>query len=132
MKKYLSLKIFKPLDIVIIIIAGALVTASFYFTLTNRDAGATLIVTDTDGEWVYDLHTDTTIGGKGPLGVSVIIIQQGEAFFASSPCDNQICVHSYPIHTNANFIACLPNQVFIRIEAEEENSKISDLDIISY
>ncbi len=100
---------------------------------SNKKSGSHLIVTSPTEEYIYDLGSDKILGAQGPLGVSVITIHEGKAFFESSPCDNQICVLSHPISTNADFIACLPNQIFIRIEAEENNTNFEEpLDSIGY
>ncbi len=125
-------KLFKPLDYVIVFIAFTLVILSIRYTLTNKEEGAKLIVSNPETEWVYDLHANQTFGTQGPIGVSIISIQDGFAFFESSPCNNQICVHTNPIQHNAGFIACLPNQVFIRIESDKEQNNTETLDIVGY
>ncbi len=126
----------KPLDYLIVCIALILVALSLWATLFNQTPGANLIIYSLEGEWIYPLNSDTDLGVDGPLGISHIKIQNGEAFFESSPCDNQLCVLSHPVSSNAHFSACLPNQVFIRVEAEEnsslQQSSNESLDIIGY
>ncbi len=129
-------RLLKPLDYVILCIALLLVVLSLVSALQNKNPGARLIVTNSNTEWVYNLKEDATFGTQGTLGVSVITIENSTAFFNSSPCDNQICVHSRPIAHNGSFIACLPNQVFVRIESDEELKTLTEsnetLDIIGY
>ncbi len=132
MQKKIKLKV---LDYVIIFVAIAVVVFSLLNTLEQNTKGAQLIATSPQAEWIYDLNKDDTIAIEGPLGFSVITIQNGTAFFHSSPCDNQICVMSHPISNNANFTACLPNQIFIRIEGENtvtQQSPDQELDSIGY
>ncbi len=128
--------ILKPLDYLIVCIALFLVAFSIWQTLFNQVAGSNLIVYSLEGEWIYPLNSDTEFGVEGPLGVSHIKIQNGEALFESSPCDNQLCVLSHPISSNAHFSACLPNQVFIRVESQEkpspQQSSDETLDTIGY
>ncbi len=126
-------KIIKPIDYFIILTAIVLVIVSINMVFGDKRIGANVIISDPDEEWIYDLSNDQTFGVTGTIGVSRIAIKNGEAFFESSPCTNQICVMSNPIRHNAGFIACLPNQIFIRIEADEkENSSENTIDIIGY
>ncbi len=128
-------RLFKPLDFVIIAIALGLIVLSLFFTFSTREDGESLIVTTPDGDWVYALSDDVTIDSKGTLGNSVIVIDEGKAFFVSSPCDNQLCVHSNPIHSSSQFIACLPNQIFIRVESTEvdvSQALDDELDVIGF
>ena len=61
---------------------------------------------------------------EGILGESTIKIEDGFVFFENSPCPNKLCVNSSAISKNGDWIACLPNGVFARIEGEDENSEI--------
>ncbi len=136
MQKLKKESLLKPLDYVAVCIALLLVAISLYYMLSNRNTGARAILATTQGEWVYDLSSNVTFGAEGPLGVSIITLQDGHAFFVSSPCDNQICVQSHPIQHNGSFIACLPNQIFVRIESQDSpaflDSTEEALDIIGY
>ncbi len=118
LEKEHKIKLLKPIDYVIIGIALTLIFFSLVSTKKNINDEAKVILSSPEGEWVYPLDTNQTIGAHGTIGVSVITLENGTAFFASSPCDNQVCVLSHPVSSNASFIACLPNQVFLRIEAK--------------
>ncbi len=125
----------KLLDYIILIIALIAVFFLLRYTFTDRVFGSSLIATSLEGEWLYDLHTDQSFGINGPLGMSIITLQNGTAFFHSSPCDNQICVMAHPISLNNGFIACLPNQVFIRIKSQDSTQQTNTaegLDSIGY
>jgi hypothetical protein len=68
--------------------------------------------------WVYplDARKAVTVDARGPLGVSVIRISGGAAWFVSSPCKNKVCIEMGKIHTAGAWAACLPNKVMISIE----------------
>jgi len=51
----------------------------------------------------------------GPLGSSIIEVQDGRIRFVESPCRNQLCVHSGWLQNDAEFAACLPNLISITI-----------------
>jgi hypothetical protein len=51
----------------------------------------------------------------GPLGTSIIEVQDGRIRFAKSPCRNQLCVHSGWLQRDAEFTACLPNLISITV-----------------
>ena len=52
---------------------------------------------------------------KGPLGDSIIEVNDGRIRFVSSPCRNKMCVHSGWLQHDADFAACLPNLISITV-----------------
>ncbi len=79
-----------------------------------------------EGQFVYPMSTDRYFPARGPLGTSVITIRDGQAWFESSPCQNQICVQMGHQHEPGQWAACLPNRIFLRITARRE-----EVDVIS-
>jgi hypothetical protein len=47
----------------------------------------------------------------------VIEIGDGRARVLASPCTNQTCVASGTIHSRGQWIACLPNGIFVSVES---------------
>jgi hypothetical protein len=68
-------------------------------------------------EWIFPLDSDRTVAVPGPLGDTVVQIRRGQARVLSSPCPEKICVRSGAIARPGQWIACLPNRVFIDIQA---------------
>ena len=66
-------------------------------------------------QWIYPLDAQTTVQVSGPLGDTVVSIRDGSVRVLSSPCPEQICVKSGRISRPGQWIACLPNRVFISI-----------------
>ena len=93
--------------------------------------GSTLqfVIQGKDGSWVYPVNQTVTMDIPGPLGKTTVVLKDGKAHVVSSPCANQTCVGSPSIQKKGQWIACLPNAVFVRIELQgETQSKHADLD----
>ena len=110
----------KPIDYIIIVLFLAAAGFSLFYAVQHKEGKARLIVSDGKREWVYPLDTDRDIEARGVLGISRICIQNGQALFLDSPCDNRICVQSFPLSRNGDWAACLPNQIFIHVEGADE------------
>ena len=67
-------------------------------------------------EWIYPLKGDLTLEIPGPLGTTYVHIHDGEVAIESSPCPNQTCVAAGYVRLPGQWVACLPNQVFVRVE----------------
>lgn len=63
------------------------------------------------------MKADRRLQVQGPLGEELIQIANRQVFVVSSPCPNKICILQGKISRPGQWIACLPNKVFIRIEA---------------
>jgi len=68
------------------------------------------------GEWVFPLDQDRTLSVRGPLGDTVVELRGGQARVLSSPCTEKICVRTGAIARPGQWIACLPNRVFLDIQ----------------
>jgi len=52
---------------------------------------------------------------KGPLGNSIIEVNNGHIRFIKSPCNGKQCIHSGWLGKDGDFAACLPNLISITI-----------------
>ena len=120
----------KVADILLILL---FVVTIIYFSLNffakNKSPVKQVIIESGKNIWYYQVDKDKEIKVEGNLGESTIKIQDGFVSFENSPCPNKLCVLSSAISKNGQWIACLPNGVFVRIEVEDENT---ELDGISY
>lgn len=112
----------KILDIFIISISAAVTVAAFISAYKNSRGRAQLLVQTPYGIYAYDMAQDRTIEAKGELGISRIQIREGRARFLESPCPNKTCIQCAPISRAGEWIACLPNRVFIRIDADSDDT----------
>lgn len=110
---------FKPFDLIPLFIA-LLVTVSFsVYAYGYSNEGGELVIETADEQWVYPLDDDWTVEITGPLGITVIRIADDKAWVVSSPCRDKICTASAPISSTGQWIACMPNRVFLRIESTD-------------
>ena len=64
---------------------------------------------------VEQLDPDRRLEVSGPLGNSVIEIEEARVRFLESPCQGQQCVHSGWLEAAGELAACLPNRVIIQL-----------------
>lgn len=100
----------------ILVLFVSVTAASFLFLKTSENLEHRLVITSGEKEFIYPLDKNRVVEIKGNLGKSVIVIQDGRAFFKSSPCKNHVCVQTGAISMENEWAACLPNDIFIRIE----------------
>ncbi|HQC26631.1 MAG TPA: NusG domain II-containing protein [Treponemataceae bacterium] len=118
----------KRVDYCILILALGLCVFSFYMISSQKGQATQLVIESPEAVWKYPLEKDRIIKVQGSLGESIIEIQDKKAFFVDSACPNKTCVLSQPIEKKADWSACLPNRIFIRIDGSDE----SGLDAISF
>jgi len=112
----------KTIDILIIFLAAGLTFSSAYFTYLKPQNSQLVLIKGQDSEWVFPLNADETVVVQGPLGNTVVRIENNGVYVESSPCQNQTCVAAGILRRHGNWAVCLPNNVFVMIEgADEEN-----------
>jgi hypothetical protein len=63
----------------------------------------------------YDLNQTRELKIAGPMGESLISINQGKVRFKQSPCHNQYCVHQGWLSRAGQVAICLPNQISLQL-----------------
>jgi len=106
----------KPFDFGLAIPLFGLVIASFFVVYTGIGDHGVVKLKGESGEWVFPMDTVETTGISGPLGDTVITINEGAARVTSSPCMNQTCVAAGAIRLPGQWLACLPNRVMVYID----------------
>jgi hypothetical protein len=105
----------KALDYVIVIFALViigLISAQIY---VGGRGTPEIAITGADGQWIYSLDSEVTVPVPGPLGDTVVVIGEGTVKVLSSPCPEQICVKTGKVSKPGQWIACLPNKVFVAV-----------------
>jgi hypothetical protein len=108
----------KPFDFLVI---GAAILLAGYcaFAVYARGGGdRAALVRSSGGSWAYPLDAEETVEAPGPLGITVVEIKDMRVRVLSSPCANQTCVASGHIDSGGQWVACLPNRVFVVIETD--------------
>jgi hypothetical protein len=117
MRKRFPLKI---LDIAVILLALGMTGFSVFAVYLKPGGAARVVISGSVREWIFPLDADERVDVSGPLGNTVVRIRRRQAWVESSPCANQLCVSSGRISGHGVWAACLPNNVFLRIEGSND------------
>jgi len=112
----------KVLDLAALAAALAVIALASARAYTGRPGAELLHLRGPGGEWVYPLGTDRTVTVSGPLGDTVVEVRDGQARVLSSPCAEKLCVRSGAIARPGQWIACLPNRVFLDVRGRSRRS----------
>jgi hypothetical protein len=123
MKKGFPLKI---MDVAVILLALGLTGVSAFGAYVQPGDTTRVVINGSGREWVFPLDTDERVEIPGPLGNTVVRIEGNQAWVESSPCTNQVCVAAGHIHGQGEWVACLPNNVFLMIEGKEVRRHVPD------
>lgn len=109
----------KIFDIVIILAAIGLTAVSVFTAYVKPGNTIHVLIEGANQRWVFPLDADETVRVSGPLGDTVVRIQNNEAWVESSPCADHICVGMGRVNFIGAWAACLPNKVFLIIEGSD-------------
>jgi hypothetical protein len=85
---------------------------------------ARAVIKGRDGEWVYPLSADRIVDVAGPLGSTRVEIRGKAVHIEESACPNKTCIAAGFIEKNGQWIACLPNQVLVRVEGGSSDAGV--------
>jgi hypothetical protein len=105
----------KALDYVIFFFALGIIGLISVQTYIGGRGIPEITITGAEGQWIYPLDSEATVHVRGPLGDTVVAIREGTAEVLSSPCPEKICVKTGKISKPGQWIACLPNKVFVAV-----------------
>ena len=96
----------------------ALISAQVY---SGNSSSSQITISGVEGRWVYPLDQEQTVSIAGPLGETVVRIEEGTVRVLSSPCPEKLCIKTGRIEKPGQWIACLPNRVLITIRGRDTN-----------
>ena len=101
------------LDYFILLIFLAVIGFAAMKVFTKK-SGSRILMVQTQGErYAYSMEKNMRLEFSGPCGKSIIIIENEEAWFEHSDCENRVCVESGKISRPNQWAACLPNGIII-------------------
>lgn len=111
-----------------LVLALLLATAAS-FLLLGRGAQGERVVVERQGRVVFTapLAEDRTVSLAGPLGETVLVIHGGRACVESSPCPLKVCLGMGEVSRGGELLACVPNQLLVRIEGAGRQERAYDL-----
>lgn len=110
----------RPADYLVLFLAIALTTFSYFWVRTGGEAA--LVRVRWEGrEYLYPLDEEKTLVLEGERGVNTVVITgDGEVYMADADCHDKICLTMGTISRSGEYIACLPHRLIITIEGEED------------
>jgi hypothetical protein len=106
---------FRPADLVILALSIIITISSFIIVYAKDNSELQVVIEGVGQSYVYPLSADETVRVRGPLGDTLVVIHHGAAHVEDSPCKNKLCIAMGEISQQGQWVACLPNQVFVRI-----------------
>ncbi|MBN2298973.1 MAG: NusG domain II-containing protein [Deltaproteobacteria bacterium] len=108
-------------DIILIVSLLAISGVWFVMVFISGEPGAVVEVHNAQGLFkVLRLDNDTRISVPGPLGESILRIEDKEVFMEASPCQGKVCIHTGKIKSAGESIVCIPNRVYMFIRSEKD------------
>ena len=96
-----------------------LFTASLFFVYGSSSGAATVAVKGEDAFYVYPIESASRVSVLGPLGETVVVLEDNGVRIERSPCKNQSCVAMGTIRRRGQWLACLPNAVLVTVEGAD-------------
>ena len=118
----------KALDFLAILLSLLVIGAFSLAAYGGKDAARVVVIEASGVRWIYPLNADRREEVAGPLGETIVVMKGGRAFVEDSPCPDKLCVHMPAISQPGQWIACLPNRVFVRVGGDSGQ----DVDELSY
>ena len=103
-------------------IAGALILLPYlYLHYWGRPVYGEYIVIRAAGQapLTLPLHHNRRIEVTGPLGISVIMIENARVRFIESPCTNKQCIRTGWLDDDGEIAACLPNGITVQVQGRD-------------
>ena len=120
------------LDIFIFALAALLVVGTALLVLDHQSGMRYVEMTGEKDEFIAPLDKDADYDISGPLGMTHVHIHDGKASVTESPCNNKLCVLAGAISEPNQWIACLPNKVFVRITSNGNSKDVGGVDASAY
>ena len=96
--------------------------------LATAPGGTRVVVTSGDRTvFTSSLDQPRRVSLDGPLGPTLVVIENQEVLIASSPCPRKICLSMGPAKQTGDLLACVPNHILVHIEGPVNTEATYDL-----
>jgi len=109
----------KPLDILAVFISLLAIAGVTLFAYGGRAEPSQVSIETDQGAFLYPLSANRTLEFEGPIGVTHVLIADRSVRVTESPCRDKICIAAGHLDATGQWTACLPNRVFVVVEAGE-------------
>lgn len=112
----------------VIVVALLVIAVTGIVRLATSPGGGRIVVTDGDRiVFTAPLDSHNSFELNGPLGPSRLEIDEQGARITAAPCPRRVCMTMGPIRQRGELIACIPNRILVRVEAEGPQEAAFDL-----
>jgi hypothetical protein len=111
------------------ILCGAILSASLIgmlFARTPSKGSSAAIFVAREERMHLPLDEDRRVEIRGALGPLALQVRAGSIAVVQSECPNRLCVEMGWKRSAGGVIACVPNQVLVRIEGGPSNGSLPD------
>ena len=113
-------------DKLVVVAAALLCVLSFYWFWQGEEGVPQYVEIRSTGERQrYSLLEEREFEVRTALGSSLIEIRNGQARFASSSCNRQLCVLAGWLSRSGQFAACLPNGISLQLVGQNQYDAIN-------
>jgi len=107
----------KALDFVLLaLLAGGAVSPWF----VADGSGAFAVVSHDGGEERLPLDEDRTLTVTGPVGRTVVVVENGSVSIRESDCPQKLCVRMGSVDQTGESLVCVPNRVVVTVEGGDD------------
>ncbi|HKJ85474.1 MAG TPA: NusG domain II-containing protein [Spirochaetia bacterium] len=114
----------RPLDFVALLLAVLAVVGASIFAYGGSAQASEVSIENDEGTFLYPLDQDRLVQVSGPLGETVVEIEDGRVHVHESPCRDKICIAAGWLDATGQWTACLPNRVFVRVEGGQSEDGV--------
>ena len=75
-------------------------------------------ITGKEQQTYFSPNEDKTVHVQGPLGETIVHIENGKVWIEDSPCREKICIKMGRIERTGEQLICVPNRVVVELEGE--------------
>ena len=109
------MKWLKPGDYIVFAVVITLILLLFSRTFGLNGGERSIVITGVDFRGEYDPGEDRVVEVEGPLGTTMVIISDGEAWVEESPCRDKVCIRMGKVSRPGEEAICLPNRVVVQM-----------------
>ncbi len=122
------LRYFTRADIFLVAVLLILSLVSFASVRHFTPSGKHVMV-EVEGRLVLELsfNRDVTETVTGPLGKTVVVIENGAVRIQNSPCPHRYCVRMGKLRHRGEIAVCVPNRVVVTIRGGDETESFDSV-----
>lgn len=114
-------------DVLLIIILLTISLVSFLRgQIKDKDSVDEFLITHSSGSLHVPTTKDTVLEISGPLGKTIIKIENRSARVLASPCPEKVCIRMGQVRQGSEIVVCAPNRVLITANRKPQTEREYD------